>query len=801
MKYVDVLIGIYGSKFDNTYTYYLSEYNIDEKLIGRRVLVEFGNKMVEAYIVRENEHLDKGLGNIKPVIKILDKEPVFDQQLLKLAEWIAEKYICPLPLALNLIVPRSITRKREEVVIPNISANEVLLPELNVLVDKYISFFEHLWDKREISLKQAKKLIGNDDLELLKKEGLIIITGDYSGYRSGKKGYVYKISDFNVKDLPVLIKRAPRQAEVLKMLFDEEEIDCDELDKNFSKDSINTLLRKGYIQKVRKKSSLYSGPVILTEEQGKALKKIKNRLGQGYAQFLLYGVTGSGKSEVYIRAAEACIKMGKSVIILVPEIALTRHLVETFEARIPDIAVMHSGMTLSERYEEYVRVKRGEAKLVLGTRSAVFAPVHDLGLIIVDEEQENTYKQEETPRYHAVEVARKRAQMEGALLILGSATPSIETFYQTMQGKMELLELSRRVGDAVMPQVYVEDMRIRSKNQKIFSPIISNFLYNKIADNLAKGEQSILFLNRRGYSLLTICAECGSVVLCPHCSVAMTYHQDIGQNICHYCNFTASPPRFCTSCNSKYLKQVGFGTQRVEEELKRLFPAARVKRLDIDISRRREDQKHILENMKAKKIDILIGTQMIAKGFNFPEVSLVGILDADGMLNLPDFRAAERAFQLIVQAAGRAGRGKIPGEVIIQTYQPDNPVIDLAARQDYVSFYYEEIKLRKILKYPPFTNILRLVVSALDEMVCKDEIIRLADYIIEITDAKEDEIEILGPAPCPIMRIRDKFRYQLIVKCENILLLRSIGKYVMDNKIKFNRQVRIEMDINPMMSM
>lgn len=801
MKYVDVLIGIYGSKFDNTYTYYLSEYNINEKLIGRRVLVEFGNKTVEGYIIREKEHPDKGLSHVKPIIRILDKEPVFDQELFGLAEWIAEKYICPLPLALNLIVPRSITHKREEVVISNISANEALIPELNLLVNRHISFFEHLWAKGEISLKKAKKLIGNNNLELLQKEGLIIITGTYSGYRSGKKGYVYKIDNFNIKDWPVLIKRAPRQAEVLKMLFDEEEIDCDELDKNFSKDSINTLLRKGYIKKVRKKSQLHVWPVILTEEQNKALEKIIDRLDQGYAEFLLYGVTGSGKTEVYLRAAEACIKTGKSVIILVPEIALTRHLVETFEARIPGIAVMHSGMALSERYDEYIRVKRGEARLVLGTRSAVFAPLHDLGLIIVDEEQENTYKQEETPRYHAVEVARKRAQMQGALLVLGSATPSVETFYRAMQGKMEILELFRRVGDAVMPQVYIEDMRIRNKNHKNFSPIISNFLYNKIADNLEKGEQSILFLNRRGYSLLTICAECGSIVLCPHCSVAMTYHQDIGQNICHYCNFTALLPQFCTSCNSKYLKQVGFGTQRVEEEIKRLFPAARVKRLDIDISRRCEDQKNILENMKAKKIDILIGTQMIAKGFNFPEVSLVGILDADGMLNLPDFRAAERAFQLIVQAAGRAGRGKIPGEVVIQTYQPDNPIIDLAARQDYVSFYYEEIKLRKLLKYPPFINILRLVVSAIDEMVCKDEIIRLADYITEITDAKEDEIEILGPAPCPIMRIRDKFRYQLIIKCENILLLRSIGKYLMDNKTKFNRQVRIEIDINPMMTM
>ncbi|MBO8158520.1 primosomal protein N' [Thermosyntropha sp.] len=802
MKCVDVLINLPDTRFDSLYTYFIPEGYSIMQVLGRRVLVELGRKKVEGYAVKESTLSSKIMTDLKPIIKVLDKEPVFDEELFRLAEWMSENYICPLSMALNIIVPRAITRKKDEVVIPNVCADEVFDLELNQFIEKYTVFFEQLWKKGEISLREAKKILGSDVLEQLKFKGLVSTTGTYSGYSAAKAGYIYKIDKFDFdRDMPYLCRKAPRQAEALEFLLSEGEAECEVFDKIIPKASINALLNKGYIKKVRKKPEFTYMRPVLTDEQKLAIESIVEDLGKGYKEYLLFGVTGSGKSEVYLNAAEFCIKKGKSVIILVPEIALTRHLVEMFSLRIPDIAVMHSGMTLSERYDEWQRIKRGEARLVLGTRSAVFAPVHNLGLIIIDEEQENTYKQEETPRYHAVEVARKRAQIESALLVLGSATPSIETFYRAMQGEMKLLALSKRVGEAVMPRVYIEDMRLNKGSAKTHNLVISGFLYKKIQENLDKGEQSILFLNRRGYSLLTICAQCGNVILCPNCSVGMTYHNDIKLNICHYCNFSAKPPVFCPECGSKYLKQVGFGTQRVEEELKRLFPEAKIKRLDIDISRRREEQKNILKAMQNKEIDILIGTQMIAKGFNFPAVSLVGIIDADGMLNLPDFRAGERAFQLIVQAAGRAGRGGIPGEVVIQTYQPDNHIVNLAARQDYIGFYYEEIKQRKLLDYPPFTNILRMVASSLNQNVCEEEAQNLVQYINEIIDAKEDRLEILGPAPCPIMRLRNRFRYQVIIKCENILLLRSIGRHVVKNRIKFSSDVRIEVDINPLVLM
>lgn len=801
MRYVDVLIDVPDNRSDYIYTYIVPEDIKAEPLSGRRVLVEWGKRKREGYIINEREFVEQDIEYIKPVIKILDQEPVFDSRMLELAEWIAQTYLCSLLQALRLVVPRAITRKKDKVVLPNIRKEEIIFPETSPLINEYLTFFEELWAKEEISLKQARKKLGDKALELLENEGLILVSGVYSGYKNLKAEYVYQLADFEAHDLANISKKAPRQAQALKLLREEGEIEGEKLEKAVPAYIIKTLLDKGYIRKVKKNKNIVPSPFVLTDEQKEALETITSFLDKGYAEFLLYGVTGSGKSEVYLRAAEVCIKKGRSVIILVPEIALTRHLVELFEARIPGMAVMHSGMTLSERYEQWKNIKNGEAGLVLGTRSAIFAPLKNLGLIIIDEEQETTYKQEETPRYHAVEVARKRAKMENALLLLGSATPSIETFHRAIKGEAGLLKLARRIGNAVMPEVYIEDMRLSSRKGSKYNPVISEFLYNKIENNLKKGKQSILFLNRRGYSPLTVCADCGNIVLCPHCSVGMTYHYDIGRNMCHYCNFTSKVLEACERCGSKHLRQIGFGTQKVEEELKRLFPKARIRRLDIDVSRRRGEQKNILKEMQQGKVDILIGTQMIAKGFNFPSVSLVGILDADGMLNLPDFRAGERAFQLIVQAAGRAGRGEIPGEVVIQTYQPDNLVINLAAKQDYLSFYWEEIKLRKNLKYPPYTSILRLVVSSFDEKIVQHEIGEIAAYINEITDAKEEEISILGPAPCPLKRLRDRFRYQIIVKCENIMLLRSIGRFIINNKEKLAPKARVEVDINPLMTM
>lgn len=577
----------------------------------------------------------------------------------------------------------------------------------------------------------------------------------------------------------------------MKLLL-KDSVACEWLDKNFSKSSIAGLINKGLIIKELIPTSFSDGNISPTEEQIEAIETINNALGKGRKEFLLFGVTGSGKTEVYINSAQYCISQGQNVLMLIPEIALTRHLVEVISQRINNIAILHSNMSNGERLEEWEKISNGDVNFVLGTRSAVFAPITNIGLIIIDEEQETTYKQEETPKYDAREVARERALYNGAVILYGSATPSLGLFYKVQGNEVSMLTLKNRIGTAKLPQIKIEDLKsnLAGGNRSI----ISGHLKNKITENLINKEQTILFINRRGYSPITVCRQCGKVLNCPHCSVGVTYHKSLNTNICHYCNFNMDLLMNCPSCKSNYLQQVGTGTQRVEEEVRKLFPTARVERLDLDVSRKGLQQE-LLRKMKNKEIDILIGTQMVAKGLDFPNVSLVGIIDADSMLALPDYRATERTFQLIVQAAGRAGRGDKPGEVIIQTYSPDNQVVQWAAQQDYVRFYFEEIKQRKILNYPPFSSLLRIVVSSSNENKVMKKAGVIAELINEAIDAKEDYIQILGPAPCPVQKISNKYRYQIIVKSNNMLLLQSVRYFIM-NEVRFPNG-KIDQDINP----
>lgn len=795
MTSAEVLINLPSIKFNNGYWYSVPEILELEVQVGKRVLVELGNKKTEGFVINiipEGEKTD-----LKPILKVLDKEQVFDRRLLDLAGWMAEYYVCPVSSALNVMLPRLLSKKKSRAILPLISQEEFYNQELET--NTGITLMEKLWSEGEITVRSAMKYINQNDLDKLVSMGLVIITGSYQASQQYRNGYVYKPGDFDYDYVITAIKKnAARQAEIIEMIYRSGEVDCNKLDSIFPRTSIKCLLKKGFITIEKKYKQLHYKPLTLTEEQEKALDIINIKIDAGnYAEILLHGVTGSGKTEIYIRSAERVIKQGKGVIILVPEIALTRHLVSSFNTRFKKIAVLHSAMPPTERYDEWKRIKNGEIDLVLGTRSAIYAPLPYIGLIVIDEEQETTYKQEETPRYHAREVAAQRAQADSAVLLMGSATPSIDTFYKAMKGDMALVSLLGRIGDARLPSVTVEDMK--QVFQYGTTNVISPYLMKKIKQTIERGEQTILFINRRGYAPITICMQCGHIASCPDCSVALTYHMDIGCHVCHYCDYRIPVLRVCTICGSSHIQQIGFGTQKVEEAIQAHFPEARISRLDMDTSRRKGTQTAILDNMKSKKVDILIGTQMVAKGLDFPAVSLVGIIDADGMLNLPDFRAAERCFQLIVQAAGRAGRGSLPGEVVIQTYSPDNQVIQMAARQNYFGFYQEEIKLRKLLHYPPFTNLLRIVISADKESELQWVSQKVADYINEIVDAREDDIDVLGPAPCPISKIRNRYRYQVIVKSDSLLLISSIAKYIILSRSYKN--TRLELDINPVMTM
>jgi len=789
MLTAEVLINLPSPRFNQAFSYSVPEHLSAQIEFGQRVLVEFNRRLLEAYVIDINEHIS---GEVKPLLEILDDEPVFDARLYQLALWMADYYLSSVPQVLNTIIPGSMDKKGPVEVMARFTAED--LPEVIHREPQVEELLQELIAQGGLKLPDALKLAGYEELTALAQQGLIGMVQKYTAYRPGKDGYVYELAELKEGLEEQMQKRAPRQAQAVKYLRENGPTDQVTLEGIIPAASLKTLLKKDYIKLVRKKPEITPGTLNLTPEQNHALQEISIAGQQGsFQEILLYGVTGSGKTEIYLQAAEEMIARGRKVLVLVPEIALTSHLVDIFAARIARLAVIHSAILSSERYQQFKAIKKGEIDLVLGTRSAVFAPLSGMGLIIIDEEQENSYKNEETPRYHAREVARQRGIMEGALLVLGTATPAIETFYQAVSGQMGMLVLENRPGQAQLPEIIIDDRRGEPRKDSRFS--LSPLLRGKLTEKIASGEQSIILINRRGYSPVTICRQCGTIFSCPSCSVALNYHQDRRKELCHYCGFEKEISRCCGKCGSKYVQQFGYGTQKVEEEIKNLFPRAQVARLDMDVSQKRGQRQDILDRMKNKSIDILIGTQMVAKGFDFPHVSLVGIIDIDNMLSIPDYRAAERCFQLIVQAAGRAGRALLPEEVVIQTFNGDHEVIKYAARQDYFNFYKHEISSRRILEYPPFKEIMRIVISSSREDQADRKTGILKELIEEIIDATETDLDILGPAPAPYYKIKDRYRYQLLLKADDFWLLNSIGRQILARRNEFN--ARLELDINP----
>ena len=530
----------------------------------------------------------------------------------------------------------------------------------------------------------------------------------------------------------------------------------------------------------------------LTLEQSMAIKAIEESEEN---LILLKGVTGSGKTEVYMRIVEKTLKEGKSAIVLVPEIALTPQMIERFKGRFgSNVALFHSKLSDGERFDEWYRVKEGKASLIIGARSAIFLPAKNLGLIIIDEEHENTYKSDQNPKYQTKEVAEYIAKLKGCKVILGSATPTIESYYRAISGEMKLVELNCRVDNRPMPEMTLVDMReeLRSGNKSIFS----RRLYVSMKEKLEKGEQIILFLNRRGFSTFVSCRSCGYVFQCEDCDISMTYHKN-GFLVCHYCGKTKQQPNLCPKCGSKYVKFFGAGTERVEEEVRRYFKNAKILRMDIDTTRAKDSHEKIYNAFKVGEADILIGTQMVSKGLDFPNVTLVGILAADMSLNIPDYRAAERSFQIIKQVAGRAGRGDKEGEVIVQTYTPEHYSLQYAKKYNYEGFYEKEFTIRAMMGYPPFGRILLINGTGKNENELKNQMIYLGKRVKE----KAEEfggLEVLGPTPCIIYRIKENYRWQIIIKGEfSSKFSKSIKDILYDKANNVYNDIRVSMDINP----
>ena len=724
------------------------DYEIPEHLegkvwIGSRVRVPVRTRLVLATVVELLESCD--FPGIKPIAEVLSAKSLINPVLIQLGHWVASYYCCALHVALRAILPQ---------VVRNAEVKEKTL------------LFARLAEK--------------PDAEALAQ----------------------------------LTKRAPKQAGVIDFLMGvSEPVAVTELmqECGVTRSTLEQMRERGLIaldrqavqrDPYRDETFLHAPQLEMNEEQVAAFERIAATVKNPaiHLPILVHGVTGSGKTELYLRAIDLTLSLGKTAIVLVPEISLTPQTVERFKSRFAhvqeEVAVLHSHLSDGERHDEWHKINNGAARIVIGARSAVFAPLERLGLIVVDEEHENSYKQEDAPRYHARDVAVYRAHMEGCAIILGSATPSMESYHNALAGKYELVRLLKRVDSRQMPKIRIVDLRMEAGRGPGAS-ILSETLCKAIRERLAKKEQSILFLNRRGFSTSLICTSCGYVCECPNCSISLTFHRAANRLVCHICGHTAVVPSKCPKCADPRIKYSGSGTEKVEELVAAFFPEAVVKRLDADSVSRKDSLREALHAFRTGKIDILVGTQMIAKGLHFPNVTLVGIVNADMSLHLPDFRAGERTFQLLTQVAGRAGRGEVSGEVFVQTYTPFHPAIQFARHHDFPGFWEQEIEFREKTKYPPFWHALLITLRSESESHAAFSADTLARRVREAAASGSipSDTVISNPAPAPIAKSHGQFRFHLMLRTRRMTRL-SKGLAEILEKLTFPEEVLVSVDVD-----
>jgi len=748
----------------STFTYAVPASLESEALVGRRVVVPFGKRAMVGVGLGESGP-PREVARVREIAELMDSLPALPPKLIELGHWISRYYLAPVGETFRAMLPPEIELRQDREYSLTDSGRAWLteLVAANELTDQ---------EQSELALLQSvgrhRKRIDDAAAEKLIRRGYLAARD----VLSARKTRMQKIVSWNPNppDKPfgepekrvrealmdagvplpfeLLLRKAAVTPAVLRRLVNAGMLIIWEEPITAAEDPWDTD---------------FTPPTnVLNAEQKQALAEIWRWIVAGeFFAALLHGVTGSGKTEVYLGAIEAALSRGKTAIVLVPEIALTLWVGRLVRARFGDrVAVLHSGLPDIERAREWWRVSRGEAKIVVGTRSAVFAPLDNLGLIIVDEEQESSYKQEETPRYNGRDTAVYRARLEGAVALLGSATPSLETFHNARAGKYKLLTLTSRVENRPLADVRIVDLREEFRRQHRAAPI-SESLRAAIALRLEEGTQAMVLINRRGYSWSLLCRSCGAVVQCQNCSIALTYHKSRQRLECHYCGFSIRPPKQCPKCRAEYMYFVGDGAERVDEYLREQFPHARVARLDRDTVRTKRQYQQVLGAFAKGEVDILVGTQMVAKGHDFQRVTLVGVAAADLALGRPDFRAAERSFQLLTQVAGRAGRGELSGEVLVETYYPEHYAIQFAARQDYISFYEKEAHFRRVLHYPPFTALANVLIR--DRKV--ENAVRWARALAACFEPFEKQgVKILGPAAAPLARLRRDYRFQFVLK-------------------------------------
>ncbi len=779
---------------DKTFCYSVPEGLKTRAAAGMRVLVGFGKRTVTGYIVGLSDVKPPGVRDVKPIIDVLDTAPVFDAKRLKFFRWLSEYYFSPIGEALSLISPgsASVSSRRRLFLAPGASFPDKKGLDLEILKAAEKGVFISTIVKR----LRGKPVYST--VERLKDEGLIEEETLLSG---GKQKTVEVFSVEDPADRDPELKRSPVQAKVYKFLLENDDASMEEIRKGLGNvaDAVRKLREKGLVRS-SEKEALRSplGSIEPKEmahapnpEQAAAIDTIVSSIKKGgFSPFLLYGVTGSGKTLVYVRILDEAVKSGKKAIILAPEIALTPWPAAYLKWKFPGrVALWHSGLSEGERYDEWARVLRGDVDIVVGARSALFAPLKDLGLIIVDEEHETSYKQEDGVRYNARDSALMLGQTLGITVVLGSATPSVETFHNSKTGRITPLSLTKRVEDRKLPHIEVLDM----KGDKA---VISGRLTEALSDALGSGEQALLFLNRRGFSSI-ICRDCGHQFACLNCSVSLTMHRGEGVLKCHYCDLSMEIPAACPECEGYNLVAPGTGTEKVEEEVRRLFPKARIGRMDRDTTRRKGAAKKIIDAVEEREVDILIGTQMVSKGHHFPGISLVGVISGDTSLNIPDFRSSERTFQLITQAAGRGGRGDTEGNVVIQTLNPTHYSFHAALTHDYEGFFREEIDLRKEAGYPPFLRLCNMKLEGLKEAEVVKASEGLKKTALRLLKDRQD-IAVLGPAPALLARVKNRFRFQMLIKGRDTKSLHAFVKALRDRFVEMNKnRVTLTIDMDP----
>lgn len=787
-----VIVDVPLMQTDQTYSYIVPQELEDSMLIGIRVHVPFGkgNRLIQGIVLDLEAGDHSQQHELKSIVEVLDYTSVLGQEQF----WLAEQM-------------------RRSVFSYKISLLKAMLPNLlNSTYDKLLRPSQSLQMAERVSLFGDKDEIRFSDLDLeqqarvmrLAQAGKLLVDYVAKDRKQIKTEKWYRVCLDKLVAAEIGNRAKKRQQLKTFLLDNPTEQPLSVLKSNFSADILRYFTDRGYIEiweeEISRTQKLFdkvtqTTPLKLNAEQTIAVKEIVSTIGHSSQTYLLQGVTGSGKTEVYLQVIDRVLQMGKTAIMLVPEISLTPQMTSRFISRFGQkVAILHSGLSDGEKYDEWRKIERGEAQVVVGARSAIFAPLKQIGAIIIDEEHEATYKQDSNPRYHARDVAKLRAEYHQAVLVLGSATPSLETRARASRGVYGRLTLNQRANPlARIPDVQVVDFRdyIGQQEMSNFTPV----LLEKIKEKLAKKEQVVLMLNRRGYSSFMMCRDCGEVDQCPNCDISLTLHMDTRSLNCHYCGFQKAILRMCPNCNSTSIRYYGTGTQKAYDELQELLPEARIFRMDVDTTKKKGSHETVLEAFGRGEADILLGTQMIAKGLDFPNVTLVGVLNADTALHLPDFRSSERTFQLLTQVAGRAGRADKKGEVIIQTYNPNHYAILFAQYQDYEGFYRYEMGIRKQLGYPPYYFTIGLTIShRSEEFVVK----KAYEIVAFLREYLTENIQILGPTPKPIARTHNLYHYQIFLKYRKEIHLEEVLNQILDwTQVRENQDIRLIIDNEP----